>query len=225
MPHLKSSCTLILTLTLLPLGLSTSSSMPTAHPSRRNADLVSTTMSRTSSRWFIRAAPSVSAHAHDWGQPQLRSTPLTKGAARTDARESSRGLLAPNWRMVGGWGPEVEMVRSGEDQHRSSAEENHGVRLTSVSGKAAPVELLGQDHRGPAQVGAIVMDSLSEGELLHVSAAEAFVTRIPWEEIIYLAVAHHRRTCREELVLLPCDIKQLEGTCNIISQAPISSWK
>lgn len=101
-----------MTLTLLPRGLSTSASMPTAHPSPRRRSRVSTTMSRTSSRRFMSAAPSVSAQAHDWGQPQLRSTPETKGAARAEARASSRGLLAPNWRIVGGWTPWVDMVRS-----------------------------------------------------------------------------------------------------------------
>lgn len=58
------------------------------------------------------AAPRVSAHAHDCGHPQLRSTPDTNGAASDDARASSRGVLAPNWRIVGGCAAVVDIVRS-----------------------------------------------------------------------------------------------------------------
>jgi hypothetical protein len=49
----------------------------------------------------ISAAPRVSAQAHDWGQPQFRSTPETWGAMRDVARENSRGEEAPNWIIVG----------------------------------------------------------------------------------------------------------------------------
>jgi hypothetical protein len=44
-----------------------------------------------------------------------------------------------------------------------TAEAGLVVSRTAVSSKAAPVELLGQYHGCPAQVGAIVMDSLTEG--------------------------------------------------------------
>lgn len=90
--YLKSLCTRILTLTLLPFPPSLS--LP--HPSLASAPLVSTTMSRTSSRLSISAAPRVAAQAHDCGHPQLRSTPLAEGATRVAARESSWGSLAPN---------------------------------------------------------------------------------------------------------------------------------
>lgn len=110
--YLRSLCILIFTLTLRPFGLSISFSRPTPHPSLARRCRVSTTMSRTSSRWFIRAAPKVSAQAHDCGHPQLRSTPWVEGATRADARASSKGSFAPNWTIVGGWFGCVETVRS-----------------------------------------------------------------------------------------------------------------
>lgn len=110
--YLRSLCTRILTLTLLPLRLSMSFSLPTAQPSALSFRLVSTTMSLTSSRFSIRAAPSVSEQAHDCGQPQLMSTPPAYGATRDDARDTSAGELAPNWTIVGGWGPAVDIVKS-----------------------------------------------------------------------------------------------------------------
>lgn len=98
----RSLCTRIFTLTLRPRELSTSLSNPIAHPSLRNRLRVSSTISRTSSRFSISAAPSVSAHAQDCGQPQLRSTPPTYGMTRDEARASSCGTFAPNWTIVGG---------------------------------------------------------------------------------------------------------------------------
>ena len=94
------------------------------------------------------AAPSFSAQAHDWGHPQLRSTPFTLGATRDDARASSRGTLAPNWTIVGGWLGFVETVRS-------LTLLAYVVLLkeyvqTAVSRKAVAIKLLGQDHRRPA---------------------------------------------------------------------------
>lgn len=109
----RSLWTRILMLTLLPLGLLISFSNPeTSQPSWWSWDRVSRTMSRTSSRFSMRAAPRVEEQAHDWGQPQLRSTPEVNGTTREEARASSWGTLAPNWTMVGGWGPAVEMVKS-----------------------------------------------------------------------------------------------------------------
>ena len=87
-------------------------SLPTAQPSSLNLCRVSSTMSLTSSRFSIRAAPKVSAQAHDWGQPQLRSTPFTYGATRDVALDTSKGELAPNWTIVGTVGPAVDMVKS-----------------------------------------------------------------------------------------------------------------
>lgn len=60
------------------------------------------TMDATNSRLCIKAAPRVSAHAHDCGHPQLISMPLTYGASRVVAREISSGELQPNWTIVGG---------------------------------------------------------------------------------------------------------------------------
>ena len=108
----RSLWTRIFTLTLRPLGLSISRSFSTAHPSSRSLCRVSSTRSRTSARSSMSAAPSVSAHAQDCGQPQLRSTPPTYGATREEARASSWGTLAPNWTIVGGWGPRVAIVKS-----------------------------------------------------------------------------------------------------------------
>lgn len=73
-------------------------------------------MSRTSSLFSIKAAPRVSEQAHDWGQPQFRSTPLLNGATREEALASSCGTLAPNWTIVGGWGPLVDIVKSSESE-------------------------------------------------------------------------------------------------------------
>jgi hypothetical protein len=52
----------------------------------------------------------LSAHAHDWGQPQLMSMPFTYGAMRVVERDNSRGEQTPNWAIVG---PAVgEVVKS-----------------------------------------------------------------------------------------------------------------
>lgn len=68
-------------------------------------------MDATSSLLCMSAAPRVSAHAHDWGQPQLRSMPFTCGAIMVVARAISRGELHPNWAMVGGaFGEAVKSV-------------------------------------------------------------------------------------------------------------------
>lgn len=59
-------------------------------------------------------------------------------------------------------------------QRRVGPELHNGVRLpgtagrhgqVAVPGKLVPVELLGQDHGRPAQVGAIVLDGLAKGKL------------------------------------------------------------
>lgn len=113
--HLRSLCTRIFTLTLLPFGSPMSFSLSTAQPSSLNLCRVSTTISLTSSRCSIRAAPRVSAQAHDCGQPQLMSTPFTYGATRDAARDTSRGELAPNWTIVGTVGPAIDMVKSEQE--------------------------------------------------------------------------------------------------------------
>lgn len=59
-------------------------------------------MDATSSRLCMSAAPKVSAQAHDCGQPQFMSTPLTWGASSFVVRDISSGELTPSWRMVGG---------------------------------------------------------------------------------------------------------------------------
>lgn len=128
-------------------------------------------MPRTSSLFSMRAAPSVSAQAHDWGQPQFRSTPLQCDATSVDALASSRGTLAPNWTMVGGCFPRVEMVKSaGQREQRKKAGEGKkpqthrkSSRLTTISGKPVSIELLGQNHGRPAEIGPILVDGLTEG--------------------------------------------------------------
>lgn len=95
----RSLCIRILILTvLLPLQppftpLSSTSSSITFRAAR--------TMSDTSSGSSISAAPNNSAHAHDCGHPQLRSTPEQYGNNVDVVLANSRGLLAPSCTIVG----------------------------------------------------------------------------------------------------------------------------
>lgn len=131
----KSLCILIFTLTVL----------RPSYPSLFSIAFASFTISATSSRLFISAAPRHSAHAQDWGQPQLRSTPDTKGAMVLVARANSSGELAPNWRIVG---TEVGVGGSVKSCGRSESVEGKRGReavRTTVSGVDASVELFCQD--------------------------------------------------------------------------------
>lgn len=137
MEYRRSLCILILTLTVL----------RPSYPSLFSVALASLTISATSSRLFISAAPRHSAHAQDWGQPQLRSTPETKGAMVLVARANSRGELAPNWRIVGtdvGEGGSVKSCKwLGSVTGKGGQEAVH----TTVSCEDASVELFCQDLR------------------------------------------------------------------------------
>jgi hypothetical protein len=74
--------------------------------------------------------------------------------------------LAPNWTIVGGWGPLVDIVKSGES---GTVQYLEGRRApTAVSCKLISVEFLGQDHGRVAEIGAVGIDCLAEGELLVV---------------------------------------------------------
>ncbi len=83
-----------------------------------------------------------------------------------DARASSRGTFAPNWTIVGGCEPRVEMVKSGGMSGGCMRQEmgREGER-TAVSSKVVAVELFGQDHGSPAEVSTVGVDCLAEGEL------------------------------------------------------------
>lgn len=92
----------------------------------------------------------------------MRSTPEANGATSDEARASSRGTLAPNWTMVGGWG--VEMVKSKGGEWEVEGGRGGGQR-TAVPRELVAVELFGEDHGGPAEVGAVFVDGFAEGEL------------------------------------------------------------
>lgn len=72
------------------------------------------------------------------------------------------------------------------------------------------VELFGEDHGGPAEVGSIFVDGFAEGKLDDCLLGSRVFSGVRGA---YLAVPHHGGTCVQESLLAFGQLKELEGTC------------
>ena len=186
MEYRRSLCILILTLTVL----------RPSYPSLFSVAFASLTISATSSRLFISAAPRHSAHAQDWGQPQLRSTPDTKGAMVLVARANSRGELAPNWRIVGTDVGEGGSVKSWKGLEPGKGKGGQEGMHTTVSGVDASVEFFCQNLWKECKLRLLVIIQDRTEHTIGVQQRSTPYLCTVWRKASSPDVSHNLVTCR-----------------------------